>query len=96
MVELYFQCQSDNGTLTEGMKFQVRFFSTTVAHEQVGHALRQWSTRYFESLGEDKDLRIPLRLLGVMRAAGFIDVEHQMLLLPTCAWSNGVSHLSIF
>jgi len=70
MVEIYFQCQSDNGTLLEN------------------HALRQWSTHYFESLAGIKDLRIPLRLQNVMREAGFVEVEQTMLPLHTCAWSN--------
>ncbi|TVY82294.1 Secondary metabolism regulator laeA, partial [Lachnellula suecica] len=52
------------------------------------HALRQWSTRYMESLEGLKDLRVPLRLPNMMRDAGFVDVEHRMIPLHTCAWSN--------
>lgn len=70
MVELYFNVQSDNGSLTEG------------------HALRQWSARYMESLQGLKDLRVPLRLPNMMREAGFVDVEHRMIQLHTCAWST--------
>jgi hypothetical protein len=58
---------------------------------KIDHALRQWSTRYFESLAGIKDLRIPLRLQNVMREAGFIEVEQTMLPLHTCAWSNSGS-----
>jgi hypothetical protein len=74
---------------------KAHLLTMTVAHEQVDHALRQWSSRYFESLGETKDLRIPLRLQDIMRAAGFVDVEQRMLPLPTCAWSSSASYLSI-
>ncbi|KAH8648765.1 hypothetical protein BGZ60DRAFT_474253 [Tricladium varicosporioides] len=70
MVELYYNVQSDNGSLTEG------------------HALRQWSSRYLESHEGLKDLRVPLRLPALMREAGFVDVEHQMIPLHTCAWSS--------
>ncbi|TVY17995.1 Secondary metabolism regulator laeA [Lachnellula arida] len=70
MVELYFNVQSDNGSLSDD------------------HALRQWSTRYMESLEGLKDLRVPLRLPNMMRDAGFVDVEHRMVMLHTCAWST--------
>ncbi|KUJ06271.1 UMTA methyltransferase [Mollisia scopiformis] len=70
MVEMYFQVQSDNGSLTDD------------------HALRQWSTRYAESMEGLKDLRVPLRLSNMMRDAGFVDVEARMIQLPTCGWSN--------
>jgi hypothetical protein len=36
-----------------------------------------------------KDLRVPLRLPSLMRDAGFVDVEHRMIQLPTCGWSTG-------
>ncbi|KAH6663497.1 S-adenosyl-L-methionine-dependent methyltransferase [Halenospora varia] len=78
MVELYYNVQSDNGSLTEG------------------HALRQWSSRYLESHEGLKDLRVPLRLPALMREAGFVDVEHQMIPLHTCAWSSGMSLKPIF
>jgi len=52
------------------------------------HALRQWSTRYFESLDGLKDLRAPLRLPNMMRAAGFTEIEHRMIPLHTCGWSS--------
>ncbi|RDL38861.1 Uncharacterized protein BP5553_03201 [Venustampulla echinocandica] len=70
MVELYFNVQSDNGSLTDA------------------HALRQWSSRYLESHEGLKDLRVPLRLPTLMREAGFVNVEHRMLQLHTCAWST--------
>lgn len=88
MVELYFQCQSDNGTLTESMKLQVQEVMNCYRSPEPDHALRQWSTRYFDSLAGIKDLRIPLRLQNVMRDVGFVDVEQRMLPLPTSAWSN--------
>lgn len=42
-----------------------------------------------ESLEGLKDLRVPLRLPNMMRDAGFVDVEHRMVMLHTCAWSTG-------
>ncbi|KAK6609859.1 hypothetical protein ACHAPF_010932 [Botrytis cinerea] len=53
------------------------------------HALRQWSTRYNESLNGVKDLRVAPRLPEMMRAAGFVDIEHRMIPLHTCGWSSG-------
>jgi len=70
MVEMYFNVQSDNGSLT------------------ANHALSQWSSRYLESMEGLKDLRVPLRLPQMMRAAGFVDVENRMIPLHTCAWST--------
>ncbi|TEY59596.1 hypothetical protein BOTCAL_0191g00140 [Botryotinia calthae] len=52
------------------------------------HALRQWSTRYNESLNGVKDLRVAPRLPEMMRAAGFVDIEHRMIPLHTCGWSS--------
>ena len=95
MVEIYFQCQSDNGTLLESMMSH-EDLQCNFAHWYIDHALRQWSTRYFDSLADIKDLRIPLRLLNVMREAGFVDVEQTMLPLPTCAWSNRESSRILF
>ncbi|KAH8592911.1 S-adenosyl-L-methionine-dependent methyltransferase [Bisporella sp. PMI_857] len=70
LVELYYNVQSDNGSLSDD------------------HALRQWSARYLESMEGLKDLRVPLRLPNLMRDAGFVDVEHRMIQLPTCGWST--------
>ncbi|EPE31336.1 S-adenosyl-L-methionine-dependent methyltransferase [Glarea lozoyensis ATCC 20868] len=52
------------------------------------HALRRWSDLYFESHEGLKDLRVPLRLPAMMREASFEHVEHRMVQLHTCAWSN--------
>ncbi|KAK6606048.1 UMTA methyltransferase [Botrytis cinerea] len=52
------------------------------------HALRQWSTRYNESLNGVKDLRVAPRLPEMMRAAGFVDIEHRMIPLHTCGVSS--------
>lgn len=68
MLELYYNVQSDNGSLTDA------------------HALRRWSSYYMESHEGTKDLRVPLRLHDMFREAGFVDVEHRMIPLPTCAW----------
>ncbi|KAI9054724.1 hypothetical protein LZ554_001875 [Drepanopeziza brunnea f. sp. 'monogermtubi'] len=51
------------------------------------HALRQWSARYLESMVGLKDPRVALRLPDMMREAGFVDIEHRMVRLPTCGWS---------
>jgi hypothetical protein len=37
-----------------------------------------------------KDLRVPPRLHTMMRSAGFVDVEHRMIQMHTCAWSTGM------
>jgi hypothetical protein len=34
-----------------------------------------------------KDPRVALRLPDMMREAGFVDIEHRMIQLPTCGWS---------
>lgn len=52
------------------------------------HALSQWSARYLESMEGLKDPRAPLRLPDMMRQAGFVDVEHRVIQLPTCGWST--------
>jgi hypothetical protein len=41
-----------------------------------------------ESMDGLKDFRAPLRLPDMMRAAGFTDIEHRMLPLHTCGWSD--------
>lgn len=70
MVELYYNCQSYSGSITEG------------------HALRQWSTKYLQSLDDVKDLRAPMHLPNKMSAAGLVDLEHRMIELPLCGWPN--------
>ncbi|KAL3418258.1 UMTA methyltransferase [Phlyctema vagabunda] len=68
LVEIHFNVQSDNGTLTDG------------------HALRQWSATYLESLSDVKNLRAPLRLREMLTSAGFVDIENRVIPLPTCGW----------
>lgn len=53
------------------------------------HALRQWSTRYFESLEGVKNPRMAHQLQNIMRDAGFVEVEQRTIPLPMCAWSEG-------
>src|SRR5207247_3343101 len=74
MVEIYYNVQSDNGSLTDH------------------HALRQWSTNYFEALGDVKDLRAPLHLRNLMIEAGFVYLESRMIPLPLSGWSKGTYH----
>lgn len=45
----------------------------------------------FQSMEGLKDLRMPLHLANAMRTAGFVDIDHRMIPLPTCAWSDGES-----
>ena len=72
MVECYFMCQSDNGSLTDS------------------HPLRQWSNNYIRSLEGIKDLRAPRRLPDLFTAAGFVEIEHRMIPMPLCGWSNSM------
>ena len=78
MIECYYMCQSDNGSLTEA------------------HPLRQWSDKYIQSLQGIKDPRAPLRLPSLVTGAGFVNVEHKMLQMPLCGWSNGMIKSSLF
>lgn len=70
MVECYYMCQSDNGSITDGS------------------ALRQWSDKYFQALGDVKDLRAPLQLRNMLSAAGLVNIENRMIPLPFCDWPN--------
>ena len=70
MVEIYYNCQSYNGSITDG------------------HALRQWSSNYLQSLDDVKDLRAPMRIQALMTAAGLVNLEHRMIELPLCGWST--------
>ncbi|PYH45120.1 class I SAM-dependent methyltransferase [Aspergillus saccharolyticus JOP 1030-1] len=68
MVEMYFNVQSDNGSLTES------------------HALRQWSTKFMQSLNDKKDLRVGTRLKELLLAAGMDHVDARMIPLPLSGW----------
>ncbi|KAK3176798.1 hypothetical protein OEA41_008123 [Lepraria neglecta] len=70
MVECYFMCQSDNGSITDS------------------HPLRRWSNNYIRSLEGIKDPRAPQRLQTLFTAAGFVEIEHTMIPMPLCGWSN--------
>ncbi|PYI33184.1 S-adenosyl-L-methionine-dependent methyltransferase [Aspergillus indologenus CBS 114.80] len=70
LVEMYFNVQSDNGSLTEE------------------HALRQWSTKFMQSLDDRKDLRVGTRLRDLLVAAGMDQVDAKMIPLPLSGWSN--------
>ncbi|KAF4631398.1 hypothetical protein G7Y89_g6735 [Cudoniella acicularis] len=69
MVELYYNVQSDNGSLTDGSSKDRNSKCMRLSSFHTDHALRQWSTRYLESLQSLKDLRVPLRLPTLMREA---------------------------
>ena len=73
MVECYFMCQSDNGSITDS------------------HPLRRWSNSYIRSLEGIKDPRAPQRLQTLFTAAGFVEIEHTMIPMPLCGWSNGMA-----
>ncbi|KFH43721.1 hypothetical protein ACRE_055480 [Hapsidospora chrysogenum ATCC 11550] len=70
MVEIYFNAQSDNGTLTRAGE---------------DHALSRWSSHYLQAMHPYKDPRAPLQLASWMRSAGFRDVESRLLTLPMYA-----------
>ncbi len=74
MVEIYYNAQSDNGSLTDY------------------HALRQWSAKYLEALGDLKNPRASLHLRNMMIEAGFVDLESRMIPLPLSGWSQGTYH----
>ena len=58
-------------------------------------ALRQWSTKYIQSLADMKDPRAPLQLQNMCNAAGLVSVESRMIPLPLCEWSSGKSFYSL-
>jgi len=49
MVEIYYNAQSDNGSLTEGWQDLPKHIGAGLT-VFLGHALQQWSSRYFESV----------------------------------------------
>ncbi|RDW79767.1 hypothetical protein BP6252_04405 [Coleophoma cylindrospora] len=67
------------------MYFSVQSDNGTLTED---HALRQWTAAYMDSLRDVKDLRAPLRLREMLTAAGFVDIEHKVIPLPTCGWST--------
>lgn len=71
MIECYYMCQSNNGSITES------------------HPLRRWSNSYISSIQGIKDPRAPMRLPALLAAAGFVEIEQQMIQLPLCGWSDG-------
>ena len=73
MVECYYMCQSDNGSITDS------------------HPLRRWSRNYIRSLEGIKDPRAPQRLHTLVSTAGFVEIEHRMIPMPLCGWSNGIA-----
>ena len=73
MVECYYMCQSDNGSITDS------------------HPLRRWSSNYIRSLEGIKDPRAPQQLHTLVSTAGFVEIEHRMIPMPLCGWSNGIA-----
>lgn len=89
MVEIYFNAQSDNGTLTASechMGNRVKAMDTDAVPD---HALQVWSQSYMQSIHPAKDPRAPLRLQNWMTEAGFVEVESRLLTLPLSGWSTG-------
>ncbi|EEQ91279.1 uncharacterized protein BDCG_06399 [Blastomyces dermatitidis ER-3] len=70
MVEIYFNVQSDNGTIT---------------HD---HALRQWSSKYFQSIEDVKDPRVAMNLKGLLESAGFANIQTTLINVPLAPWPN--------
>ena len=92
MVEIYFNAQSDNATLTDGASLILNHFAAFAKNRlivHVDHALRRWSAGYLEAMGQSKNHRAPGQLAALMRAAGFREVEELMFPLPLCGWTNG-------
>lgn len=58
------------------------------------HALRQWSKAYIDAIENIKDPRAPVRLESLFNAAGFVEVERQMIPLPLSGWSTGKDTVS--
>jgi hypothetical protein len=94
MVEIYFNAQSDNGTLTAGMRLKgpwVILEFSIVANVTRDHALRRWSQLYLNSMQPAKDPRAAMHLQNWMIEAGFEQVEARMLTLPLSGWPTGES-----
>ncbi len=103
LVEIYFNAQSDNGSLTHSellrrqraLRRGGRGWGERGRLEELtgmfsaDHSLRRWSRRYLESMQPYKDPRAPLHLERLVRNAGFVDVETRLLPLPLSAWSTG-------
>lgn len=53
------------------------------------HALRQWSLKYNQGLGNLKDVRVGVRLRELLSAAGLVEIETKMIPLHLSAWSSG-------
>jgi hypothetical protein len=53
MVEIYYNVQSDNGSLTDSSSIWPKV-STPANQPFTGHALQQWSSRYIESVSSLK------------------------------------------
>lgn len=53
------------------------------------HPIRRWSNKYTQSMEGIKDPRAPMRLQSLFTAAGFDDIEHRMIQMPLCGWSDG-------
>jgi hypothetical protein len=95
MVEIYFNAQSDNGSLTAGESQAVGlpWSNADQGQSAVEHALSRWSSNYLSSMQPYKDPRAPLQLSNWMRSAGFTEIESRLLMLPMCAWSRSMLYL---
>jgi hypothetical protein len=89
MVEIYFNAQSDNGTLTSSTSPSGHGFHSGTLTWRPDHALQVWSQSYMQSIQPAKDPRAPLRLQNWMTQAGFVEVESRLLTLPLSGWSTG-------
>lgn len=100
MVEIYYNAQSDNGSLTDGRSALGQCLAGDVVTDRaavvlIDHALRRWSMNYLQIMQLYKDPRAALQLQNLMRQAGFVQVEVRPLTLPLSGWSNGsLSHPS--
>lgn len=52
------------------------------------HALRQLSGLYLRALDDTRDIRVPMKLGTMMREAGLVEVDSQMIQLPANGWPS--------
>ncbi|CAJ2513778.1 Uu.00g018970.m01.CDS01 [Anthostomella pinea] len=94
LVEIDFNAQSDNGTLTES-EFSCLCIRGNDAQELPASALRQWSQMYLQAMEQCKNPRAPRRLGNWLRSTGFTEVDERMIPIPMCGWSDNQRELNI-
>lgn len=104
VVEIYFQAQSDNGSLTDGeQRPHWRTADNGLNSEDTAdqnllledNALRRWSKLYLQGIGQYKDPRAPGRMEALIKSAGFTEIETSYMQLPMCDWPTGTTRLAL-